>query len=421
MKKQILTASAMIVACLTYGAGFQTLEQGASNLGTANAGATVNANADASAAFWNPSAGFNAGLKVGETKVDAAFSLVVSAFDFVQSGTGIQSGDAGCECVVPNFYVLHRLSEDFMLSLSVSPTYGLETDYEYGWVGSTHALNSEITTIDINPSVAYKVNDWLTISGGVSAQWMHGNLSQALTLGQLVPSVPPAYANMLGGESRVSGSAWGVGGNIGFTINYAEDGRIGFQWRSAVTQSLEGNLHVNSKVANPVELELTLPHTFTVGWYQRLRGDLKKFAVMADYSYTLWSSFDELDIKNGNTGQTQSYTHEAWRDVSRVAFGIHFFPFEHENTVLRLGSAWDQTPISNSGHRYARIPCTDRIWFSGGIGQKIGNVNIDFGYTFIYFYKDPKMQGEATHGGGALTGHFEGEAHVVSVQFGYKF
>ena len=119
MKKQILTASAMIVACLTYGAGFQTLEQGASNFGTANAGATVNANADASAAFWNPSAGFNAGLKVGETKVDAAFSLVVSAFDFVQSGTGIQSGDAGCESVVPNFYVLHRLSEDFMLSLSV--------------------------------------------------------------------------------------------------------------------------------------------------------------------------------------------------------------------------------------------------------------------------------------------------------------
>ena len=93
---------------------------------------------------------------------------------------------------------------------------------------------------------------------------------------------------MFVGETRVSGDAWGVGGNIGFTINYAEDGRIGFQWRSAVTQSLEGNLHVNSKIVNPVELDLTLPHTFTVGWYQRLRGDLKKVALMAEYCYTMW-------------------------------------------------------------------------------------------------------------------------------------
>ena len=53
MKKQILTAGALIVASLSFGAGFQTLEQGAANLGTANAGATVNANADASAAFWS--------------------------------------------------------------------------------------------------------------------------------------------------------------------------------------------------------------------------------------------------------------------------------------------------------------------------------------------------------------------------------
>ena len=67
MKSQIMTAGALIIACTSFGAGFQTLEQGASNMGTANAGATVNANADASAAFWNPSSGFNAGLKVGET------------------------------------------------------------------------------------------------------------------------------------------------------------------------------------------------------------------------------------------------------------------------------------------------------------------------------------------------------------------
>ena len=419
MKKQILTAGALFVASLSFGAGFQTLEQGAANLGTANAGATVNANADASAAFWNPSAGFNAGLKVGETKVDAAFSLVVSAFDFYadQGNRPLgQSGDAGCECVVPNMYVLHRLSEDFMLSLSVTPTYGLETDYDNGWILDDKALNSEITTIDINPSLAYKVTDWLTISGGISAQWCHGNLTNSM-------GYHPLYGYI--GSSKISGDSWGVGGNIGFTVNYAEDGRVGFHWRSEVTHTLKGNWTrkippaLASKIPvtagiSPVELGLDLPQTFSVGWYQRLRGDFKRIALMADYTYTLWSSFDSLEVKGSPVN-----VKEDWRNTSRVAFGVHVYPFDHDNTVLRLGSAWDQTPVKNAQYRYARIPCTDRIWFSGGIGQKIGNVNIDFAYTYIFFYKNPRMEGDKAST--SVAGYFEGQAHVVSVQFGYKF
>lgn len=410
MKKQILTTSAMFVACLTFGAGFQTLEQGASNFGTANAGAVVNANADATAAFWNPSAGFNSGLKVGETKLDASFSLVISAFDFYADKGNRplgRSGDAGCESVVPNMYVLHRLSEDLMFSFSVTPTYALETDYENGWVLTDKALNSEITTIDINPSIAYKVTDWLTISGGVSAQWCHGHLTNAMTYG------PSGYI----GSSKISGDSWSVGGNIGFTVNYAEDGRIGFHWRSEVNHTLKGNWTREippTAGISPVELGLDLPQTFSIGWYQRLRGDWKRIALMADYMYTLWSSFDSLSIKG-----TPVNVDEDWRNTSRVSFGMHIYPFDNDNTVLRLGTAWDQTPVKNAEHRYARIPCTDRIWFSGGIGHKIGNVNIDFAYTYIFFYKDPRMEGDASST--TVAGYFEGSAHVVSLQVGYKF
>ena len=414
MKKQILTASALIVASLTFGAGFQTLEQGAANLGTANAGATVNANADASAAFWNPSSGFSSNLNIGETKVDAAFSLVLSAFDFyTESVTNNnrplgQSGDAGVECVVPNFYVLHRLTEDFMLSLSVTPTYALETDYENGWVGSDCALNSQVTTIDINPSVAYKVTDWLTVSGGVSVQWAHGCLTQSLIWLPDMGSTLPMFA----GSARITASGWGVGGNAGFTIDYAEDGRFGFHWRSEVAHSLEGNMRSSmSSSLTPVGLDIDLPQTFSIGWYQRLRGDLKRFALMADYTYTCWSSFERLTIKG-----TSVDVDEDWRNTSRVAAGVHFYPFDNDDTVLRFGTAWDQTPVKDSEHRYARIPCTDRIWFSGGIGQKFGNVNVDLGYTYIYFYDNPRMGGEEK-----LTGYFKGSAHVISVQMGYKF
>lgn len=410
MKKRIIAAGALFCACLTVvGAGFQTLEQGAANLGSALAGATANANGDASAAFWNASAGFNAGLAVGETKVDICANVILSKFDYVDGPTGVQSGDAGCTSLIPNVYIMHRVSEDLIVGLSMSTPYGLETDYENYWLGCHMAMNSTLITFDINPTVAYKVNDVLSLHAGVSAQWLHANLSAAPYYYMPVPNPTAEYL--------LTGDSWGVGGNAGFTVNYAEDGRFGFQWRSGVCQRIEGNAHLDGSIVSPIDAELNLPHSFTVGWYQRLRGELKKFAVMAEYSYTMWSSFDRLKINGTSVNQDES-----WSNVSRVAIGAHFFPLETDDLVLRIGSCWDETPIKDSEHRYSRIPCTDRIWFSGGVGYKWRGINIDLAYTYIYFYDNPGIKETSTIPlSPNLDGKFEGRAHVFALQLGYKF
>ena len=417
MKKRIIALSALFCAGSTlFGAGFQTLEQGAANLGNANAGATVNSNADASAAFWNPSSAFNAGLKVGETKLDVAGSIVASTFDFTQTDANgnelTKSGDAGTVCVVPNFFLIHRWKEDIMVNLSVTAPYALETDYDNGWVGSCAALHSNVTSIDINPSISIKVNDWLAVSGGISAQWIHGKLTSA-----------PLYHMGIADELKITGDGWGVGGQIGFTINYAEDGRVGFQWRSAIDHNLKGSSKGSATLnavglVTPIELDLSIPHTFTLGWYQRLRGDYKKIAVMAEYSYTTWSSFDYLTIEKAGGG-ILSQQEEHWRDTSRVSIGMHYYATE--DLTLRLGTAWDQSPIDDDKNRHARIPCTDRIWITAGIGYKWNNWNFDLGYMFIWFYDDPKMNDEHPASGTTMYGFFEGRAHVASFQVGYKF
>ena len=77
---------------------------------------------------------------------------------------------------------------------------------------------SYLYTTDINPSIAYKVNDWFSIGGGVSAQFAY------CTLASYTP-----YGNL-----DYTGQSWSIGGNIGFSIQYAEDGRFGFSWRSQV-------------------------------------------------------------------------------------------------------------------------------------------------------------------------------------------
>lgn len=423
MIKKAYALCALFGACATFGAGFQVLEQGASNLGSALAGSTVNANADASSAFWNPSASFAMDLRPGDTVMDSGMNFVVPSFSFSGKGyamgqevSGSDGGNAGVTSYVPNFYLVHQFTENLLGTFAVTSPYGLETNYENDWVGRYQALNSDLVTVDINPSIAYKVTDWLTIGGGVSLQYLHAELTQA------TPIAPGRDATV-----SLRGQSWGVGGNVGFTIKYAEGGRLGFNWRSEVSQDIKGNQHLEMGmtdiIMNPIDTNIVLPQTFNVGIYQRLRGALDRFAVMADYSFTCWNSFNELDIKNSDTGQTVGgeAVHENWKNVSRVSVGLHYYPEFDENLVLRIGATWDESPVVGPKNRTARIPCADRAWLAGGLGYSYKNMTFNISYMYIFFYNDSGIDHTTSNGAYQTIGKYTGHAQVVSIQAGISF
>ncbi len=400
-----LLASAVIANA----AGYQVGEQGASNMGTALAGSTVNANSDATSAFWNPSAVDSIGLKVGETKVDAAVFAIIPTLgltfdsDAQASPASGQKWDGDCSenAYIPQMFAVHRLSEDLYISLSITAPWGLASDYDKEWIGNTIATHSYLFTTDINPSIAYVVNDWLTIAGGVSAQYGYCRLTQQLPM------------NM--GRVKLSGDDWAVGGNIGFTIKYAEDGRIGFQWRSAVDYKLRGN--AESPIANgPITAEMHMPHTFTAGVYQRLRGAFKEFAVMADYSYIMWSCFEDLTVK----GALATSEPMDWENTSRLSIGMHYYPDFDENLTLRFGLCYDESPVHSTASRTARIPCFDRFWFSTGAGYKFGNISIDLTYSYITCFGNSAIDRTSPYGA-VLSGDYAAHIHVIGAQVGWKF
>ena len=426
MKTKILTTGAMFIACLSFGAGFQVLEQGASNIGSAMAGATSNASGDASSAFWNPSAAFFSGIEVGEIKVDAAMNFVIPHFDFdgtasnpltggATNMTGNDGGNAGELAYVPNFYSVYRISEDFLFSLSITSPYGLETDYTEGWIGRYHALNSELTTIDMNPSIAWKPTEWLSVSAGFAVQWIHAHLTQATPINPFTGAYTGADHHM-----RVSGDGWGFGATLGMAIKYAEGGRLGISWRSKVAHSLSGNACLDWLSLRGIGADLTIPQTINAGIYQRLWGPLDRFAVMLDYAWTGWSCFEYLTIIQDANGQPLGQpVHEDWKNTSRVSLGVHYYPEFDENLVLRCGITWDESPVKRAEHRTARIPCADRVWFACGVGYVWDNITFDVGYMYIMFPTGGKVEHSTT--AGKLSGEFTGHANVVSAQIGIKF
>ena len=156
------------ISSTVYSAGFQISEQSGTGLGRAFAGFGV-INDDLSNAFYNP-AGLT--LKKG-TQIQASGYLIdgKSRFDAEEGAnttfgvipnTG-QDDDGAVFGVVPNLYFTMDLTDRLKYGFGITAPYGLSTDYDRDWVGRYQAKESELITVNINPSLAYKVSDSFSV------------------------------------------------------------------------------------------------------------------------------------------------------------------------------------------------------------------------------------------------------------------
>lgn len=375
--------------------GFALIEQNASGLGNAYAGGAAVAE-DASAVFFNP-AGMS---RLSGKQIVVAGHLIAPSAKF--SGTGASGtdmgGDAGGLAFVPNAYFMMEISPELKAGLGVNAPFGLQTDYDPAWVGRYHAIKSKLETINVNPSIAYQVNDALSIGAGLDYQHISGELSN--------------YDNVLG-TTVVKGTddAWGY--NLGVLYNFNPNARVGIAYRSAISYTLTGDITSSLPFANtPVSLDVKLPDTLSVSGFHKLDD---KWDVMADVSWTGWSSFKQIKVVN-NSGAVVSNTVENWKDTVRVSVGAtHHYS---EQWLSRVGLAYDQSPVPDA-YRTARVPDNDRTWLAlGGQYKSSAAGKIDFGYAHL-FVKDSSINDSSPSP--ALAGTYKSSVDILSAQYTYSF
>lgn len=426
-----------------FSAGYALIEQGVSGLGNAYAGGSASA-LDATTIFFNP-----AGLtRLNSPQFVAAGHVIIPSAKFTNQGsthilqprTGIAlSGDngkdAGVLALVPNLYFSMPLSQRFVAGIGINSPFGLETDYGSTWVGRYHAIKSSMMTVNLSPTVAYKVTDQLSIGGGINVQYIKAELSNAIdfgtmdALGLFSPlrlGLTPQGAD---GFARLKGDSWGVGFSLGVLYEFTKDTRIGATYRSRLKQKLKGDAEFtgvpSALSALPVfkngtiRSDVTLPDSASLSLYHNID---EKWAVMADLTWTGWRTFDELRIRFDNPAQPDSVVTTKWENSMRYSFGVSFKPID--TLTLRTGVAYDETPIPDAQHRTPRIPDTDRTWIAFGAGYKLTDrINLDFGYVHIFFkdaYTAKVPVGEDALRGG-LNGTYKGHVDIVSLQMTYSF
>jgi long-chain fatty acid transport protein len=454
-----LLAATAISSGTAGASGFALLEQSASRLGTAFAGTAAAAN-DATTVFFNP-AGITqlegrqlaAGLASG-IEITSEFSNAGSTAAFGQP-LGATGGDAGGWNFVPGAYLTTPLTDDLTIGLGINAPFGLKLVYEAGWVGRFQALHSEIQTINVNPSIAWQVNDRFSIGAGISYQHLQAELTNAVNysavvaqgvqqlvaLGQLPAAAAPAViaANVgLEGAARVRGDDVGWGFNIGILFDASDATRIGLAYRSAVEYDVGGTINFTQPATipsvigagivtaasatgaplspGPVSVDLKVPDSAILSLRQSVS---PKLALLADVAWTGWSSVQELRVVR-DSGVTVSVTPERWRDVMRYALGATYEL--NERVTLRTGVAYDNTPVPDAT-RTPRLPDTDRTWAAiGGRWQPSQALALDVAYAHLFSKTVPLSQNAGSTAASALLlGEQHSDIDILSAQLTYRF
>jgi long-chain fatty acid transport protein len=419
---------ALVSAGKGWGSGFQVRENSAVALGNAFAGAAASTE-DLSIIANNP-----AGMTgLSGNQVSGDLSIIIPSAVFTGTGftaaqqpiSGSNGGDLGSARPVPAAYAFYDLSADLKLGLAVTAPFGLKTQYNSDWVGRYQAIMSDIETININPNVAYRVFDWLSVGAGPTIQHTHTELTNAInstTIIHLANPFLPGGLTLPDGLASVAGNHLSVGYNLGLFAEVSPTTRLGASYRSQVSHRIDGiatftvpaPLAASPQFQNtPITADLKTPDIVSLAASQQISPEI---TLLTEVQWTNWSVVKTLRIQRPD-GSAVSDQPEQWHGSWFGSIGATWRP--DANWTLRGGFAFDQSPIPDQ-FRTARLPDSDRYWLTVGLGYEwTQDIRLNAAYAHI-FMASPSIS-ELSPTGDLLAGQYSNHIDIVSLSATVRF
>lgn len=350
---------------------------------------------DASTVFTNP-----AGMtELSGAEIVAGFTLFSPNLRFSDNGssantigsggvpvtyTGGNGGNPFDPQGLPNLYIAYPMMDDRLwVGLGVSTPFGLAQEYENGWFGRYDSLKSELRVFNIGPSVAFALDDHVSVSAGLDIQYAKAELTNA------VPDILRAGGPTAGsdGLSKLEGSDWSMGFNVGLLVKPLPSTRIGAHFRSGFSHDLDGSNTVsglggalaaaNGRLDGMTKLEL--PDIVSLGIAHEVTSGL---TLLADFQWFHWSRFEEIRLRfdDGSPDQVIPANYE---NCYAVSVGLEYEALD--NLTLRGGFRYDQTPTVDQ-FRQTSVADADSYAVSVGASYTVlDGVTIDLAYYYAWW------------------------------------
>jgi long-chain fatty acid transport protein len=403
--------------------GFQLLEQNVSGLGNAYAGSAAVAE-NASTIFFNP-----AGMtQLKDREFSAGVAVISPSFKFTDKGssagaftTAGTGGDAGSTAAVPNAYISWALNKDLYVGVGFSAPFGLKTEYSSPWIGSAQSNSFSVETMNLNPSIAYRVSETVSLGAGVSYQHIDAKYKRLAATGA-VPGVPAVVTTTALVTATLKGDAWGW--NVGGLFKLSPDTKVGVSYRSTITQDTTGDIAVtgpvspafNASQSSGAKASLKLPDTAILSATHQLND---KWQLLGDVSWTGWSSIPKLDLVRASGALAQTLETD-FRDTWRVAVGGNYQ--YRPDLKLKFGFALDQTPVKSETTRMVSLPDSDRTQLATGAQWALsGGSTVDVGLSYLMISDTSINNDQRATARGLVKGNYVGNAWILGLQYSMPF
>ena len=409
MKKTgaLLIGSALgLVAGQTMASGFGVSYQSVSAMGTAYAGAAV-LSENASNQWYNPAT--LAGLK--KTELSLALHQVWVDTNFEADGAAGPGNLDDIEPFVGSGFLAVPIGETMTFGLAITSPFGTKVEYENNWgnalspvgpfSGDFYSTESDLQTININPSLGIQLTDNLNVGLGVSYQTLDADIENAGT--------------------RLEGDDDTYGWNLGLTYSPDDNNHFGVAYRSKMKFEVDGDITFKPAVAGPLagtysgSADVDLPASLQLSY----AGDLSdRTQILLGVEWMEWSSLDELSIDHVAPAPLPNPAVENfdWENTARYSLGLRHGV--SESTVLRFGVAMEES-TQGTDNRSAISPDSEKVWATIGAGfEPMENMLIDVAYAHV-FVDDADIN--RVDKGVPLLGTYELDADIIGAQLSYRF
>jgi long-chain fatty acid transport protein len=407
---------AWLIASSAQAGGLYLYELGNSDVGTAGAGWTARAQ-DASTVFTNP-AGMTR-LKKSEMLVGVQPLYMHMEFSpDSNTTTSGRDGDASTWLPAGGLYYVHNLMPKLKIGVSAVGYFGLGLDYENDWVGRYYVQEVKLQAMGVQPALAYRVADWLSLGVGVVA--LYGVLEEKAAVNNI-------GLNQSDGKLKIEDSDWTYQVNLGvlveprkgtrFGLTYLSEGNLKFKDKpnfSNLGRGMEAALRANGLLDAKVKIEFTMPRALMFSGYHELND---RWAIMGNLGWQDWSEFGKVGVAVSSENTSSLTIDRNYKDTWHVAVGTQYRVADP--WLWTAGVAYDSSMMDDKD-RTPDLPLGESWRF--GLGTRYDwskKLALGVGYTFLW---SGDLDMDVNKGAGRVSGTYENVSmNFINLYLNWKF
>ena len=409
--KKIFILIFLIQLLFTYtaqGGGYQVSLHSHKNMGMGLIGTSLNA--DASTVFINPGAMATLPSKYNFM---AGISGIRSTTKFQLQKPSIYQAATDNPLSTPFYlYATAGINEKLNVGLAVNTPFGNSLRWEEGWAGRYLIQEISLKAITIQPTIAYRLSESISIGAGFVIATGKVDLKRKL----------PVQNESVEGELNISGSAMNYGFNAGILLVPFTGMNIGLSYRSLIKMNLDkadANFSVPESIRNffpegtTVTTSLPLPANFDLGISYRFSD---KLMAGINLNYVFWSAYESLDLdfEINTIALNDLQSPREYKNTLIFRTGAEYLVLD--NLFLRAGAYFDPSPV-NEFYFSPETPGLNNIGLSTGLSFfPLENLSIDFSFLYIM-----GIEKDVSYLPANFNGAYKSRAYIPGLGASYSF